>query len=196
MTVMDEETIFDAVNAANGLNSDGHPTVSEPSNGQRTGDPDAPYGRTKSGVPRRKPGPSKGTRVGAAIPRAKRPSSGRKTGTDYRPGILGILQIPAFALGAAGQLNESLALDGAAISMHAPAIAEALNDLANDNPAVAAALDRILTAGPYGAIIGACLPLVFQIMANHERIPAGAARAGGALPRDEFRERLLAAQHG
>jgi hypothetical protein len=102
-----------------------------------------------------------------------------------------MLQIPAFALGAAGQLNESLALDGAALSMHAPGIAEALNDLANDNPAVAAALDRILSVGPYGAIIGACLPLAFQIAANHKKIPDAMAKSCGALPADEFRARLI-----
>jgi len=188
MTVMDEQAVFDTVNLAN----------DEPTQPIMMDD-DAPYGRKADGTPKRKPGPSKGTRAGAAIPRVQRTAGPRastrskaKTGTDYRPGILGILQIPAFALGAAGQLNESLALDGAALSMHAPGIAEALNELANDNPAVAAALDRILTAGPYGAIIGACLPLAFQIAANHKKIPDAMAKSCGALPADEFRAMLIA----
>lgn len=187
MTLADEQAEFNAVNSAN----------SEPTQPLEETDFEAPYGRKADGTPRRKPGPQKGTRVGAAIPRptrsTPRKSAGtkRSTGTDYRAGILGILQIPAFALGAAGQLNPALALDGAAISMHAPGIAEALNELANDNPTVAAALDTILTAGPYGAIIGACLPLAFQIAANHKRIPDGMARSVGALPADEFEALLI-----
>lgn len=188
MSLADEQAEFNAVNAANG-----EPT--QPIDGFR---PDAPYGLKTDGTPKRRPGPPKGTRVGAAIPRPGRtsarskPATKRSSGTDYRPGILGMLQIPAFALGAAGQMNPALALDGAAISLHAPGIAEALNDLANDYPTVAAALDTILTAGPYGAIIGALLPLVFQIAANHKKIPDGMARGVGALPADEFAALLVA----
>ncbi len=189
MTLLDETAEFNAVNAA-------HQEPTQPMDGF---DQDAPYGRKADGTPERKPGPQKGTRVGAAIPRVQRTgstrkTSARKTGTDYRPGIVGILQLPAFALGAGGQFNPALALDGAAISLHAPAIAEALNDLANDNPAVAAALDRILSAGPYGAIIGACLPLAFQIAANHKAIPDTMARSVGALPSEEFAAMLIS-QH-
>lgn len=196
MTLQDEAAVDAAVNAANNVDADGY-AVFVPAS---TDSDDAPYGRKADGTPKRKPGPSKGTRVGAAIPRptrtgGPRPASSRakpKTGTDYRQGILGILQIPAFALGAAGQFNEALALDGAALSMHAPAIAEALNELANDNPTVAAALDQILSAGPYGALIGVCLPLAFQLAANHKKIPDTLARSTGAVPADEFREMLMA----
>jgi hypothetical protein len=154
-------------------------------------------------TPKRKPGPGKGTRAGAAIPRVQRSASGgrkpaakkQSTGTDYRAGIAGVLQIPAFILGAAGQQNKAFALDGAALSMHTPAIAEALNDLAADNIAVAAALDRILTAGPYGAILGALIPLAFQVAANHKAIPDAMARGAGALPADEFEAMLINAQN-
>jgi hypothetical protein len=199
VTITDDENVFDAVNRANGITPDfasSGEVKTELNLGQKTDDPEAPYGRTKSGVPRRKPGrPSNNT--GPGIPRPTKrasPKTAKKTVVDYRPGILGILQIPAFALGAAGQFNETFALDGAALSMHAPGIAEALNELADSNPAVAAALDRILAAGPYGAIIGACLPLAMQIAANHKRIPDMMARGAGAMPRDEFREMLLKAQ--
>lgn len=193
MTLADEQALFDTVNLAN----------HEPTQPLEKDD-EAPYGRKSDGTPRRKPGPPPGTRTGNAIPKSPRnPGASRKpaasrrsTGTDYRPGILGILQLPAFALGAAGQLNPALALDGAAISMHAPNIAEALNDLAADNPTVAAALDRILSAGPYGAIIGACLPLAFQIAANHKAIPDGMVRSVGALPAEDFAALLMAQRQG
>lgn len=189
MTIADEQAEFNAVNAANG----------EPTQPLQKDD-DAPYGRKSDGTPRRKPGPPPGPRAGNSVPgsprrpagTARKASNRRSTGTDYRPGIIGMLQIPAFALGAAGQLNPALALDGAAISLYAPNIAEALNDLAADNPTVAAALDTILSAGPYGAIIGACLPLAFQIAANHKAIPDGMARSVGAMPAGEFETMLVA----
>jgi hypothetical protein len=167
------------------------------------GDGEAPYGYLKDGVtPRKKPGPSKGTRTGNAIPRVNRPTNNRpgkpgpkpkqSHGTDYRAGITGLLQIPSAMLGMLGQRDETFALDGAALSMHSPALAEALNDLAQDNIAVAAALDRILAVGPYGAILGALMPLAFQIAANHKLIPDAMAAGAGVYPRDAFRDMLIA----
>lgn len=200
MTDLDDATVFDAVNLANGIDTEPvTETVDYSTHGQKTDDPSAPWGRTRDGQPRRKPGrrPSGTNPNGGTIPRPRRttprkPAASKKTGPDYRPGIIGFLQIPAFALGAAGQVNEDFALDGAALSMHAPNIAEALNQLAAENPTVAAALDRILAVGPYGAIIGACLPLLLQIAANHRAIPDSmATSAPGVFPRDEFRAMLL-----
>jgi hypothetical protein len=205
VTVQDEEAVEFAVNQANHeIQHDGvQGFPSQTSNlGQRTDDPEAPYGRTKNGQPRRKPGPQKGTRVGGAIPKPERraatgrTASAKKGGTDYYTGILGLLQIPAMGLAAAGQFNEDFALDGAALSMHAPGIASALNDLANDNPAVGAALERIMSVGPYGAILGAMIPLAMQIAANHKAVPDAVARGAGAMPREEFRAALISQSAG
>lgn len=97
----------------------------------------------------------------------------KNTGTDYREGILGMLQIPAMGLALAGAKNPVFAADSIVIQSYSPGIAEALNNLAHDKPEVAAALDRVLAVGPYGAIIAAVLPMAMQLLTNHGVIPAG-----------------------
>jgi hypothetical protein len=101
--------------------------------------------------------------------------SKRKTGTDYRAGIEGLLQLPAAGLMLAGMQSGKLELvaDAATITNAAPGIAEALSDLANDQPQVAAVLDKVLKAGPYGALIAAVVPMAMQLMANHKVVPVG-----------------------
>lgn len=144
-------------------------------------DDSAPYGYLKDGVtPRKRPGPPKGTprkTTGAAAPKPTRKAGPRaKTSAalpDYRDGVAGLLQIPAFILASAGRLNPVLEYDGIAVAVATPSIAEAVNALAQEEPRVAAVLDKILQVGPYGALLGALVPLVAQIAVNHKRIPAG-----------------------
>jgi hypothetical protein len=145
---------------------------------------DAPYGVRTDGTPRRKPG--RPPKPGAA---RKPPARGRAT--DYRPGILGLAQVVAFPLTVAGRYRPPLALDGAAVATHAPDIAEALSVLAAERPEVAAALDRVLSAGPYGLLIGACVPLVAQIGVNHRRLPESVGVGLGAVPREQLAARLV-----
>lgn len=156
-------------------------------------DPDAPYGRKADGTPKRKPGRQPGGSAGAprtTVPRpARRPGARTRPATgsvDYRQGIAGILQIPAFVLVGAGRFNPALEYDGAAIAVHTPSIAEALNQLAQDEPRVAAVLEKVLSVGPYGAILGATLPLVAQILVNHKRVPLEAVAALGAVEPDRL----------
>jgi hypothetical protein len=60
-----------------------------------------------------------------------------------------------------------------------------MQETAEQSPAFAAALDRILTVGPYGAILAAAMPLVVQVMANHQILPPQVAGALGAqAPQD------------
>lgn len=122
-------------------------------------------------------GSSAGTDNVRAMPRksAKKTATG---GTDYRPGIEGIFQLVAVPLAFTSPL------DAWAVGAHSPSIAEALNDLARERPEVAAVLDRILQVGPYGALIGAVLPLAAQIMTNHKKLPAEMAKTLGAIPRE------------
>ncbi len=94
---------------------------------------------------------------------------------DYTKGITELLSIPAAVLGVVGMQTNNIPLvaDAEVISRATPAIASAVNDLAQERPEIAAALDRILKAGPYAALIGAVVPMAAQILANHKVIPAG-----------------------
>jgi hypothetical protein len=135
--------------------------------------PDYPYGRRADGTPRAKPGQkATGTPRMAAAPRPRKTArpAAKSAGPDYRAGIMGLLQIPIMGLAMVGRQtkNPALQADGYALAMHAPALAEALNETAKAQPAVGRALESIMKAGPYGAIIGAMVPLVMQVAANHK----------------------------
>jgi hypothetical protein len=165
------------------------PSVEQEIPGQTTitVDPDAPYGRKADGTPKAKPGakpkadaPAPGVPTPPPrIPRATGVQKKTKTSTDYRPGLTGLLQVVVGPLIIAGQRNDALMADAAAITTHAPALVEAVNDLAQEQAAVAAALDRLLSAGPYGALIAAVIPLGLQIATNHGAIPVAAAKGMG-----------------
>jgi hypothetical protein len=75
------------------------------------------------------------------------------------------------------------AADAAAITIHAPNIASALNQLAQERPEIAAVLERVLQVGPYGVLIAAVAPLALQILANHGALPEGAL---GTIPQKQL----------
>jgi hypothetical protein len=139
-----------------------------------SGDSEAPYGRRADGTPKAKPGRRPGQQTGTG---ARKRTSSRATTqtapTDYRTPLLGLFQIPAGALAIAGMQRPVFAADAAAITIHAPNIAEALDQLAQERPEIAAVLDRVLQVGPYGVLIAATVPMVLQILANHAVVPAG-----------------------
>ncbi len=138
-------------------------------------DPDAPYGRKADGTPKAKPGrPSSGATGTASSSRAKK----SKASTEYAPAIEGLFQLIAFPVAFA------YPADAAAITHYAPGIAKELDALAQVRPEVAAALDRVLSVGPYGAVIAATLPLVIQLLVNHGVIPIGAVSSFGVVPKE------------
>lgn len=130
--------------------------------------------------------------------RKKRRDAGgaRKTGTakakatpgsqraKYAEGVAGLLQIPAMAL------SFVQPVDGYSVAAHTPTISNAVADLAVERPEVAAALDRVLAVGPYGALIGAVLPLAVQLMHNHDMVPESMATAMGATPKRDIERHL------
>ena len=145
-------------------------TAETPPVGMVGPDEDAPYGRRPDGSPRRRPGRKPGQT--ASTTTRKRPTSTPQS-KSYREPLIGLMQIPAGGLALAGMQRPVFAADAAAITIHAPNIAEALDQLAQERPEIAAVLDRVLQVGPYGVLIAAVSPLVLQILTNHRAIPAG-----------------------
>lgn len=136
-------------------------------------DPTAPYGRKADGTPKAKPGRRAGTATSAG---PKKP----KGSTEYAPAIEGLFQLIAFPVAFA------YPADAAAIAHYSPGIAKELDALAQVRPEVAAALDRVLSVGPYGAVIAATLPLVIQLLVNHGVIPIGAVASFGVVPKEKI----------
>lgn len=138
-------------------------------------DPEAPYGRKADGTPKAKPGRP----AGAGGESARRTSPKKPKGsTEYAPAIEGLFQLIAFPVAFA------FPADAAAITHYSPGIAKELDALAQVRPEVAAALDRVLSVGPYGAVIAATLPLVIQLLVNHGVIPIGAVASFGVVPKE------------
>lgn len=77
----------------------------------------------------------------------------------------------AIVVAGAGTGSQAVQADGMLVVAHAPNVAHALDQLARDNPAVAAALERMLTAGAWSGVIVACTPIALGVAANHGLLP-------------------------
>jgi hypothetical protein len=132
--------------------------------------------RNKDGSYAKKRGRKPGQRVTSR--------GGSKQSVDYRPGINGIFQAICIPL------SLTAPADAIAVSHHGPNIAKALNELAHERPEVAAALEKILAVGPYGAVVAATIPLVVQLMHNHGAIPEKIASSMGATPKHVIEAQL------
>lgn len=83
--------------------------------------------------------------------------------------------------------GDAVVQDGLLIVQSAPALAGALDKIARDNPAIAASLERMLTAGVWSGLVVALLPLLVGIAGNHGLIPpqlAALLAAGEPAPPD------------
>ena len=139
------------------------------------GVPLAPFGLTRAGHPR-KTAAGRPRKTGGSAPRRK--SAARKPRSSAQPrsyveGVAGLLQMAAFGLQMAGRTRPVFSADAAAIALHGEGVAIAVDDLAQENPEIAAVLDRFLKAGPYGALLTAVAPMAFQLLANRGVLAPG-----------------------
>ena len=128
-------------------------------------------GRQTSG-PQKPPRPRQKTRP---------PASSR---TNVVEAIRGILQMPATAMIVVGQRTGSVPLvaDGATILVHGPMLANAIEDVANHDPRVMAMLEKLISFGPYSALVMATIVIGAQFTMNHEAAPAQILEGFGAVP--------------
>lgn len=159
----------------------------KPGENSEEGTPEAPYGFTREGTPRGKPGPKPGTRKRSRSSSRARTSSASKpkapAGPDYRAGIRGMIQLAATPLALAGMKRPELMVDAATLTLHADSIADGIAEGAADLPQLQMVLDRIMTVGPWGVVLAPVLGFAAQILANHGILPAGTM---GTLTRDEI----------
>lgn len=173
------------LNAPDDVENVPFPGVDEPTVTIPVVDDEAPYGRRIDGTPKAKPG-AKGTGAPrkAAAPRRRAavpgPAKAKSGEPDYRPSLVALFALPTFIanIAARGIKNDktrtAVQLDGLAVKLHGPNMAEALNQTAKSQPALASLLDKAVQAGPYGLILAAGVPFLMQCLANHGAIEPNA----------------------
>lgn len=148
--------------------------------------PDAPYGiNPRTGKPYKRPAEwraklaerlAEGRSTQAAKkppPRTRaKPAAGRSSSAptvDYRMAVAGLVQVPGAVCAVLAKVTgkAAFALDAATLKLHTPTLAAAGHDWAMQDPRVAAILDHALAVTPAAVFIGAVLPVVLQVAANH-----------------------------
>jgi len=135
---------------------------------------DAPWGYKPDGTPY-KVDPARYEKRDAARRKHAAPKSktAKAKGSEHRENVLGLVQIIGLPLAAAATRDDRFAADLIALNATAPAIADAVDGIAQSNRRMAAALDKLADVGPYGLLIGALAPLLLQVSANHGVLPVG-----------------------
>ncbi len=102
-------------------------------------------------------------------------------------GMLGLSQLVQGVCLMTGQFA-----DAATIGKFGPAVIAEVANIADDNEGVAKPIDFLIKIGPYGALIAAGMPLVFQILANHKVVDASAALGYGVVPPEVLEAQMKA----
>jgi hypothetical protein len=135
-------------------------------------DPQAPYGRTKDGTPKRGPGGRPAKAKKADAPRVTSPTAAG-VAKDFTEPLTGLVQL------AWGVLATTNPADAGAVKLAGPGLVNAWNALAQENATVARGIEWLTSGSAYGAVVMATAPLVMQVMANHGKVaPARVAALG------------------
>jgi hypothetical protein len=85
---------------------------------------------------------------------------------------------------AAGLLMFKQHADAGAVAKHFPGVAHETAAIAENNEGFAKVIDYITAVGPYAGLLTATMPLVLQIMVNHDRLPAAPLAQFGVVHPD------------
>lgn len=143
-----------------------------------TTDPvDAPWGFKEDGTPYKRDPAIYATRTANKARKSGKAPTGRKAsrskGPDYTQDVTGVLQLAVLPLAVAGRANPVFLLDAHAVTEGTPEIAAAVNEVAQNDPRVAALLDKLGKVGPYGVLVAAVVPVAVQVAVNHRALAPG-----------------------
>lgn len=120
----------------------------------------------------------------SAPPKTRASSTPRKSSTpppnpnkirqEREDSLNGLFQVGSAILIATNQWA-----DAGAISAHGPNVSRETAKIAERYEKVGNALDALAQVGPFTALLGAVMPMLIQIAANHGRIPAEKVAAFG-----------------
>lgn len=113
---------------------------------------------------------------------------------DYRPGILRLSQVVLLPL------SFRVPVDAYTVTAHLqgddtvenPGLARAVSNAAQEYPQVAAVLDKVLQAGPLSELAACTVPLLVQLLVNHNRLPLSVGSKLGAVDPAAIAEHLAA----
>lgn len=133
--------------------------------------PDAPYGFTQAGKPRkRRPNGSGTGKTGG-----KRPGRRKRSTVNYAGIVHDLIMsvaTPLVTIGAATG-NKTLLADGWLLGDRAEPVATAMGEIAQQEERIARALEKIAEVTPYAALTAAIMPAIPQLLVNHGVLKPG-----------------------
>ncbi len=156
----------------------------------------SPYGDTLDGRPKKdgrgRPRKTTGTttrRSSSRGPTAPKPKPAGTTSArkqDHTKTVLTALHLVLTPLG----MIPTTALDAAPFMEHSASIAKAGNEVLQAYPAAAQYIAGVATHGPLALLVGALLPPLAQVAANHNWLPPEMTSRFGAVPPEQYAARL------
>lgn len=122
--------------------------------------------------PKNAPPPSGAPRTRGSSTPAKRAQLVSEKTAEREQGLVGLGQLAVVPLMFTGNMA-----DCGAISKHWPGVAAETAKIAESNANVARVVDFVTAVGPFAGLLTAVLPLAFQILVNHKRLPMHPALA-------------------